>query len=334
MPWRPSVRGARWRRFRTTGLIASLLALIVLVAVMASWLVPAVGDLWRADGDRSGGGEPEEQELGVQTESLGALRTGTEDATQSDRATPVRVRFRRPPRGGLLFNLDTGRVLWRHRAKRKLPIASLTKLATAIVTAERTSPGERALITRRALNVSGSGVGRLPRGKRVGVHALLHGLLLVSGNDAALALALHVGGSKKGFVRLMNSRARRLGLTCTRFVSPHGLEYRNRSCAADLAVLAQVAMKKRRIARTARKKKVRLRFPIKGRRLELASTNPLLRTGYRGTIGLKTGYNAKAGHCLVGIARRGKRRLGVVLLHSPDPNRQARKLLNAGFRRT
>ncbi len=269
-----------------------------------------------------------------QPETLDTLRhQGGAARRRHPRASKVKVRLRSPPRGGLLFDLDTGRVLWRLHAKRTLPIASLTKIATAIVTVERTAPGERLKIPRSALEVPGSGIGKLRRGKRVRVDALLYGLMLASANDAAVALADHVAGSKGRFVRLMNRRARGLGLACTRFVSPHGLEPGNRSCAVDLAVLTQVAMSKRRIVRVVRRDRAKLRFPVKTGRLELNSTNPLLRTGYRGAVGLKTGYTDRAGRCFVGVAKRGSRRLGVVLLHSPDPNRQARRLLDAGFRR-
>ncbi len=240
--------------------------------------------------------------------------------------------FHKPPRAGLVFDVRTGDVLWRRNPVQRLPIASLTKIMTAILVAERTSPREHARITHAALRYRGSGVGVLPRRKRVPIEGLLHGMLMVSGNDAAIALADHVGGTERRFVRLMNRRARQLGLTCTRYVSSYGLQAGNRSCAADLAALARLAMGERRIARIVRKRQAAVRFPIKGRKLYLGTTNPLLRTGYPGTIGLKTGYTRRAGRCFVGIVRHGHRTLGVVLLHSPNPNGQARKLLAAGFR--
>jgi D-alanyl-D-alanine carboxypeptidase len=96
--------------------------------------------------------------------------------------------------------------------------------------------------------------------------------------------------------------------------------------------MARLAMKERRIRRLVGRKQVATRFPIKGGRLYVNSTNPLLRMGYRGTIGLKTGSTDEAGHCFVGIVRRGRRELGVVLLHSPDTGRQAKQLLDAAFR--
>ena len=92
-------------------------------------------------------------------------------------------------------------------------------------------------------------------------------------------------------------------------------------------------MDERRIARVVRKPTAAVRFPIRNGRLFVNSTNPLVRGGYPGALGLKTGYTQEAGRCLVGVARRRHRRLAVVLLHSPDPARQARRLLTAGFRR-
>ena len=211
-------------------------------------------------------------------------------------------------------------------------MASLTKIMTALVVVDETRRREKVRVTKAALRYSGSGVGVLPKGKKVPVDGLLAGLLLPSGNDAAIALADHVSGSERRFVQTMNRRARKLGLRCTRFASSHGLEPGNRSCAADLAAMSRMAMKEPRIRRLVRRKQVATRFPIKGGKLYVNSTNPLLRTGYRGTIGLKTGSTDKAGHCFVAIVRRGRRELGVVLLHSPNTGVQARQLFDAAFR--
>ena len=122
-------------------------------------------------------------------------------------------------------------------------MASLTKIMTALVVTQETKPDERVRITKAALRYQGSGVGVLPKGKRVRLESLLNGLMLVSGNDAAIALAVHVSGTERKFVRLMNEKARLWGLRCTRFASSHGLEDGNRSCAADLAVLTRLAMR-------------------------------------------------------------------------------------------
>ena len=201
-----------------------------------------------------------------------------------------------------------------------MPIASLTKIMTALLVVDETKRGEKAKITKAALAYSGSGVGVLPKGKKVPVDGLLAGLLLPSGNDAAIALADHVAGNEKRFVGLMNRRARKLGLHCTQ------VRLAARPRAAQPLVrrrpgrdVARWRWRSRGSPASSRKKQVATRFPIKGGRLYVNSTNPLLRAGYKGTIGLKTGTTDEAGHCFVGVVRRGKRELGVVLLHSPDP---------------
>jgi D-alanyl-D-alanine carboxypeptidase (penicillin-binding protein 5/6) len=242
------------------------------------------------------------------------------------------LRFRRPPRAGLVFDVDSGEVLWRRRPLRVRPVSSQTKQMTALDVATTTRPRDPVRIPAAALRYEGRGVGVLKRGARVPVDALLAAAVVTSANDAAIALAHHVGGSVRGFARLMNERARLLGLTCTRFVSPHGLEDRNRSCAADLAALTRLAMAQRRIAAVARVAYTQIRAPVRGKRLHLATTNPLLAAGYPGTVGLKTGYTAAAGRCLIAVVRRGRRRLGVVLLGSPNPGEQAKRLVAATVR--
>ena len=246
----------------------------------------------------------------------------------------VRVRLKHPPRAGLLFELDTGRVLWRRNPTRVLPIASLTKMMTALLVADLVPRGGRVRITPEALRYRGSGVGLLPRGRLIDVETMLHGLLLVSGNDAAIALAQRAaGGSVRRFVRLMNQRARAMGLACTRFSTPSGIrDAGNHSCAGDLAALARAVLRTPRLARIVRRRSAVLRFPTKGGKLYLYNTNPLLRPRYRGATGVKTGYTVAAGRCLVATARRGARGLGVVLLDARDPGRQARRLLDRGFR--
>jgi serine-type D-Ala-D-Ala carboxypeptidase (penicillin-binding protein 5/6) len=247
-------------------------------------------------------------------------------------ADPVRLRFHRQPRSGLLFDLDTGTVLWRRLPDRMLPIASLTKMMTALVVVQRARPADKVRITKEALAYKGSGVGVLPRGKRVKLETLLNGLLLPSGNDAAIALAQRVSGTVARFVVRMNEQARALGLSCTRFSSPSGFEDAgNHSCATDLAAMARAVLDQPRLARIVRRRRAVLPFPIRGGRIFLFNNNPLLRMGYPGTIGVKTGFTKAAGRCLVAAAERDGRRLGVVLLHSPDPGRQARVLLDRGF---
>ena len=247
-------------------------------------------------------------------------------------ADPLIVPFKRPPRSGLLFDLDTGEVLWRRLPDRILPIASLTKMMTALVVVQRSAPDDKVRVTKEALAYKGSAIGVLPKGKRVKLETMLNGLLLPSGNDAAIALAQRMSGTVARFVTRMNDQARRWGLECTRFSSPDGFEDDgNHSCAVDLAALARAVLDRPRLARIVKRRRAVLPFPIKGGRLYLFNNNPLLRTGYPGAIGIKTGYTDAAGRCLVAAAQRNGRRLGVVLLHSPDPGKQARQLLDRGF---
>ncbi len=252
----------------------------------------------------------------------------------SPRLDPVNVSFADPPRAALLFNLSTGRVLWQHNAYARVPIASLTKMMTALLTVESAPPDAPVLITRQAVDMPGSKVGVLPLGRHVRLESLLYGLLLPSGNDAAVALAQHVAGNVKSFVARMNLQAARLGLGCTRFSSPSGYyNAHNFSCAADLAVLAHVDMQQPRIASVVKTYSAVLPFPVKGGKLYLYNNNPLLIYNYPGVTGMKTGQTEAAGRCLVATAERHGVRLGVVVLNSDAPGTQARQLLDLGFER-
>jgi D-alanyl-D-alanine carboxypeptidase len=141
-----------------------------------------------------------------------------------------------------------------------------------------------------------------------------------------------VSGSVPRFVALMNARARELGLRCTRFAAPDGfIDEGNHSCPVDLALIAREVLDRPRLAKVVGDDYAVFRFPVKGGKLHLATHNPLLLDGYRGATGIKTGWTPASGRCFVGTAQRGKVRLGVVLLGSPDPGLQARRLLDAGF---
>jgi D-alanyl-D-alanine carboxypeptidase (penicillin-binding protein 5/6) len=130
----------------------------------------------------------------------------------------------------------------------------------------------------------------------------------------------------------MNAEAASLGMGCTRYSSPSGYyDAGNFSCPADLAVLAHADLERPRIAGVVRTHTAALPFPIKGGKLYLSNNNPLLTYGYPGVTGLKTGWTLAAGRCLVATAQRHGVRLGVVLLRSPAPATQARRLLDRGF---
>lgn len=245
---------------------------------------------------------------------------------------PVDVAFHHPPKGGLLFNLDNGKVLWQLNPHTHLHIASLTKMMTALRVVRSSTPDEGVLVTKQAVDSAGSKVGVLPLGRHIRLETMLYGLLLPSGNDAAMALAQHASGTASAFVQGMNQEAARLGMGCTHYTSPSGyINARNYSCAADLAELAHVDLEQPRIAHIVRTYKAALPFPIKGGKLYLYNNNPLLIYGYPGTTGMKTGYTELAGKCLVATATRDGVHLGVVLLNSPNPGTQASTLLNDGF---
>ena len=245
---------------------------------------------------------------------------------------PLRLAFHKPPRAGLLFDLSSGRVLWQRDSLARLRIASLTKMMTALLVVRSSPPGAHVLVTKQAVNAAGSKVGVLPKGRSVRLESMLYGLLLPSGNDAAVALAQHVAGSVSRFVERMNREAADLGLGCTRFSSPSGfIDRHNYSCARDLAVLAHVDLGQPRLARVTRARSAVLPFPIKGGKLFLYNNNPMLIYHYPGATGLKTGYTVAAGRCLVATAERHGVKLGVVLLDSPEPGIQARVLLDRAF---
>jgi D-alanyl-D-alanine carboxypeptidase (penicillin-binding protein 5/6) len=244
----------------------------------------------------------------------------------------VHIAFHHPPRAGLLFNVATGQVLWQRNPFARMAIASVTKMMTALLTVQSQPSDARVLVTKAAVNAAGSKVGVLPLGRHVRLETMLYGLLLPSGNDAAVALAQHDAGSIRAFVQQMNAQAAKLGMGCTRYSSPSGyVDAGNFSCVADLAVLAHVDLAQPRIARIARTLSAKLPLPIKGGSVYLYNNNPLLLYHYPGTTGLKTGFTDAAGRCLVATAKRNGVELGAILLDSPDPGTQARQLLNRGF---
>ena len=269
----------------------------------------------------------------VQQEAVGPLPApaGAAHVDLSRPSLMSYLRLRPRPKAGLAFDLEDGTVLWRLHATQVRPIASLTKLMTALLAVERFGTHDRVRIARESDWVGGSRMGGLKPGRRVRADVLLKGLLISSANNAAVALAIAGAGSERAWVALMNKRARLLGLACTQFADAHGLDRRNRSCAADVATLAMRAMSEPRISEIARKRYARV-WPGSGRKLTLRTTNHLLRDRYPGAIGLKTGYTIRAGFCLVAIVERGERRIGIVVLGSRDSFGNARRVAREATR--
>ena len=247
---------------------------------------------------------------------------GTVLAPAAERVT---ASFKHNLRSGMLFDVTTGRVLWQLDSGQELPIASLTKMMTALVVVARSRPSDRVLVTPQAIHFSGSGIGMLPLHKLVPELALLYGLLLPSGNDAAIALAQHVAGTEPAFIAIMNQRARQLGLSCTHFTTDSGIVDRgNHSCAADLALMAHEVLEQPLLGRIVASRGAIVPFPIKGGKLYLYNNNPLLIVGYPGADGVKTGFTTASGPCLVaaGTPRWHLARGGAAALGGPaDPGR-------------
>jgi D-alanyl-D-alanine carboxypeptidase len=330
---RRALAGRRRRRRRLT-LAAVACVLLAVVTVLATGILDGTG---AGSGRRTASAAhaasasaPALSPYGLPLAAPALALTGLSSPAQD----PVHLLFRHPPRAGMLVNLDTGQVLWQRNPELRVPIASLTKMMTALVTVRSTTPRQTVLITGQALATSGSKVGVLPLGRHVPLESMLYGLMLPSGNDASVALAIHVSGSIGAFVRRMNAQSAALGMGCTRYSSPSGFYNQgNFSCAADLAMLSRVDLAQPRIARVVHTYSAAVPFPISGGRLYLYNNNPLLIYHYPGITGLKTGYTIAAGRCLIATAERNGVRLAAIVLNSTEPGTQAARLLDAGFSR-
>lgn len=222
----------------------------------------------------------------------------------------------------------TGDVLYAENADRRLPMASITKLMTALVTLERARPREVVTVAPQAVGQGGSSIFLVP-GEELRVRDLLAAALVQSANDAAFALAAHVGeGDVARFVRLMNDEAAELGLGDTRFVRPDGLDRRGHySTAEDVFELARIAMREPLVRELARTRTMRV-----GNR-SFRNWNDLLWT-FPGLIGVKTGHTDRAGWAEVAAARRRSTLLYAVILGSPsrsERNEDLAELLEWGF---
>lgn len=224
----------------------------------------------------------------------------------------------------ILMDAATGRVLFEYNADEQSLIASTTKIMTALVVCEQCNVLDRMRIPKEAVGIEGSSM-YLQEGEILTVQELLYGLMLHSGNDAAVALALYCGGTVEGFAQLMNDKARQLGMENSHFVNPNGLDAPNHySTARDLAILAAYAMENPIFRQTVSTKNISI-----GQR-HLRNHNKLL-WQVDGADGVKTGYTRAAGRILVSSAVRDGRRLIAVTLNAPDDWLDHSKLLNQGF---
>lgn len=232
----------------------------------------------------------------------------------------------------ILIDAETGAILYEKDAYTRRPMASTTKMMTAILAMERAKPTDVVVTSKHASQTPYTGL-YLKEGEKVSVQDLLWGLLLRSANDACVALGEHVAGSEAKFVALMNARAQMMGLRDTHFQNPHGLHDPNHySTAYDLAQIARYGMQHPLFAEMVAHKRKRIERSIEKQDSVVVNKNRLL-FRWDAVDGVKTGYTRQAGHCLVASASQDGWRLIAVVLKSGDSWGDARALLEYGFRR-
>ncbi len=218
----------------------------------------------------------------------------------------------------IVMDLDSGRVLLNKDMKKQKLIASTTKIMTTLVALENSSINDKVMITEEILKSYGSSI-YLTVGENLTLENLLYGLMLRSGNDAAIAIAIHVGGSVEGFVKLMNEKALSLGMKDTLFLNPHGLEENNGSgnlsTAYDMALLTKEAMKNEIYKKIVSTKRINVSSNTKT--YSWINKNKLLST-YKYTTGGKTGFTEKARRTLVTTAEKDNKKLIIVTLNDPN----------------
>lgn len=232
----------------------------------------------------------------------------------------------------ILMEASTGFVLFEKNADQLLPMASTTKILTALAVCELCSPDEQVTVSAKAAATEGSRA-YLQGGERLSVEQLLYALLLSSGNDAAEALAEYAGkGSREDFLRVLNEKAAVWGLESTRLLNPSGLpEDGHESTARDMAQAARLVLKQPLLRKIVGTKSFSFSSQS-GQQHILSNHNSLLRT-YPYATGMKTGYTRAAGRCLVSSAMRDGIELICVTLRDPDDWRDHAALLDLGFSR-
>ena len=199
-------------------------------------------------------------------------------------------------RAAIVFDRETGTVLYEKNAYTKIAMASTTKIMTAILTIESGKLSDTVEVSKKAASIGGSVLG-LKTGDKISLNDLLYGLMLRSGNDAAVQIAEYLGGSVEGFADMMNQKAKELNLINTHFVTPHGLDNpEHYTTAYELAVLTDYAMNNKTFAKIVNTKQCSI--SINGNQKSLNNTNELLGV-LNGVNGVKTGFTNNAGRCLV-----------------------------------
>ena len=229
----------------------------------------------------------------------------------------------------VLVEATSGAVLYGNNEHQRASMASTTKIMTALILCEQPDLSKTITVTDRMVRVEGSSMGLLS-GDLVSYHDLLYGLMLASGNDAANAIALSIGGSFENFAKLMNERAKAIGMNNTNFVTPSGLDDDNHySTAYDMALLTCEAMKNPYFADACKCETARLEFGNPPYKRTIRNHNRLLQM-YDNCVGVKTGFTKKSGRCLVSCAEDGNKRVIAVTLNAPDDWNDHIKLLDYG----
>ncbi len=235
-------------------------------------------------------------------------------------------------KAAVVISADTGEIVYSKNSGEKLPMASTTKIMSALLCLESGDLYEPFTVDSDAIRVEGSSMG-LQEGDTVTKYALACGMLLPSGNDGANAAAVKIAGSLEGFAELMNDRAQKLGLTKTYFVTPSGLEGEGHgSSAEDMAVLAAEALKNDLFREICSSQTMKLEYGNPPYTRWLKNTNKLL-SMYDGTYGVKTGFTDEAGRCLVSACEREGKRLICVTLNAPDDWNDHMKLYDNCFKK-
>ncbi len=234
-------------------------------------------------------------------------------------------------KSAVLINADNGQLLFAKNENDRRPMASTTKIMTALITLETAAVDNKIVtITDSMVHVEGSSMGLKP-GNKLSLKSLAEGMLLVSGNDAANSAAIAISGSAKAFASLMNKRAQQLNMTDTHFVTPSGLDDdEHYTTARDLAKLAMAAMQNPDFAEITCQKAMKVQYVDPVQTVRYTNHNKLLSL-YDGCIGVKTGFTKKSGRCLVSSAERSGIRLVAVTLDAPDDWDDHQKMLNYGF---
>lgn len=216
----------------------------------------------------------------------------------------------------LVMEASSGRILFQKDAHHPLPMASTTKIMTAVIALEEGSPDDIIKISANAANTEGSSM-YLCEGESLSLEEVLYGLMLASGNDAAVAIAEHFGGTEN-FVRLMNNKAKEIGAKNTHFTNPNGLPDSNHySTAHDMALITAYALKNSSFSQIVSTKTHTIPPTDRSSARTLTNHNKLLRMD-ESCIGVKTGFTKAAGRCLVSAAKRNQMTFICVTLNAPD----------------